>query len=320
MNIKSHVLLILFGSIFLTLCAQGNCLGRDNTRVVPTTLDPVYAAFPTHRIDDRIHVISIVGSGPGYEEIASALTKFFVERTDIKVVEPGNLQSVLAGKIIEYRTGVATSDAQLLSRMLQIDHLVLFDVESAPWADYRFGGRNYALINLKIIDTKNGEVLFQTSRNIGARMEDPRKYGYTQINQSDAPREWRAAAYTSLIHEMRYALGDVSLGWVLKPSTNVVSTVLVGSLADRAGIRKGDTIVGINDTSISSDLDIVPLFAKGKREQGDEIVVKIERDGKVLEQRIRYPVVPFLPRRKWENEMGKGVGESPDQESKTLNF
>ena len=140
-RLMKGLLLVSIGCV-LFLFQGSPALAR---REVPVTPDPVYAAFPAYRIDDRMQRISIIGSGTGSEELRSALTKFLTERTEIKVVEPGNLQSVLAGKVIEYHTGIAPSDAQVLSRMFQIDHLLLFDVEMAPYSAYRFGGRDYAL-------------------------------------------------------------------------------------------------------------------------------------------------------------------------------
>jgi hypothetical protein len=288
-------------------------------RVVPITPDPVYAAFPAYRIDGHMEKISIIGSGPGSEELQSGLTKLFMERTEIRVVEPGNLQSVLAGKVIEYHTGIAPADAQALSRMFQIDHLLLFDVEMAPYSAYRFGGRDYALISLKIVNTMDGEVLFQASRNIGMRIDDPRKYGYTGNNEMDVPG-LRYAAFASLAYELRYALGDVALGCSLGPGSNVVGQILVGSVGDRAGIQKGDAIVGINDTKISTEQDIVVLFNKKIIKQGDEITIKIEREGKVSERHVKFPIIPPRPGKKWDKEKGEGVEESPEEEPKTTNF
>ncbi len=171
-------------------------------REVPMKVDPLTASFPSHRIDDQMRRISIIGSGPDCDEMQSAFTKYFLERTEIKVVEPANLQSVLAGKIIEYHTGIAPSDAQALSRMFQIDHVLLFDVEMAPHSAYRFGGRFYAVINLKIVNTLNGEILFQASRNVGITYDDPRKYGYTQINELNFPEPIDGGAFNSLAHEL----------------------------------------------------------------------------------------------------------------------
>ncbi len=264
-------------------------------REVPGEMDPLTASFPSYRIDDQMRRISIIGSGPYCDEIESAVTKYFLERTKTKVVEPANLQSVLAGKIIQYHTGVAPADAQALSRMLQIDHLLLFDIETAPHGAYRFGGRYYALMNLKIVNTLNGEVLFQTSRNVGVTYDDPRKYGYTQINVSDS-RGLVRAAFFSLSHELGYVLGDVHMGLYFKRGTNVILDVLIGSGADKAGIQKGDVLVGVNDAKISTGEDLASSTSAVK--QGDEVVVKVERDRKVLERRVKFPVVPFPPQRK----------------------
>ena len=278
-------------------------------REVPMKVDPLIASFPSHRIDDQMRRISIIGSGPDCDEIQSVLTKSFLERTEIKVVEPANLQSVLAGKIIEYHTGIAPADAQALSRMFQIDHVLLFDVEMAPYSAYRFGGKYYALVSLKIVNTLNGEVLFQASRNVGITYDDPHKYGYTQINELDFP-EPRRGAFNTLAHELGYALGAVPMGWFFKPGTNVITDLLIGSVADKAGIQKGDALVGINDTTISSQQDVTALFNMKSIKQGDEVVVKVERGGKVLERRVKFPVIPFLPQKKWE----QGEKGAPDRE------
>ncbi len=288
-------------------------------REVPTTLDPVTTVLPSYRIDDQMRKISIVGSGSDSEELQSVLTKLFIEKTDIKVVEPGNLRSVLAGKVIEYRTGIDPADAQTFSRMFQIDHLLLFDVEVAPYSAYRFGGKNYALINLKIVNTTNGEVLFQTSRNVGVRYDDPRKYGYPQISELDTPG-LRYGAFLGLLYELRYALGDVSFGWQLKPGTDVVGTIVVGSAAERSGIQKGDTIVGINDTKISAEQDIFVFMSRNGIKQGDETVVRIERDGKTLEKRVRFSIIPSRPGKRLENEREPGVDGTSEERPKTRLF
>ena len=60
-------------------------------RDVPAKLDPATASFPSHRIDDQMRRISIIGNGPDSDEMESVLTKSFLERTEIKVVEPANL-------------------------------------------------------------------------------------------------------------------------------------------------------------------------------------------------------------------------------------
>ncbi len=296
---KARILVILLGVLCLASCAQtlpGNRFGgpASNARRVPATFEPVYASLPSYRIDNQLERISIIGSGPDYEQMQSGLTKLFTERTEIKVVEPANLQSVLAGKVIEYRTGISPSDAQLLSRMFQIDHLLLFDIEMAPYSAYKFGGRDYAVVNLKIVNTVDGEILFQASRNVGALIDDPRKYGYVVNNEQDAPR-LRYAAFASLAYELRYAINDVVIGWVLKPGTNVISEVLVGSVADNDGIQKDDAIVRVNGTKVSNESEMNAYIRANRMKQGDEVTFTIERQGKTLEKRVKYPVIPQRP-------------------------
>ncbi len=75
------------------------------------------------------------------------------------------------------------------------------------------------------------------------------------------------------------------MGWFFKPGTNVITDLLIGSVADKAGIQKGDVLVGINDTKISSQQDVAALFNMKSIKQGDEVVVKVERGGKVPERR-----------------------------------
>jgi hypothetical protein len=322
MSKKSYILLIILGLLLLTSCAQSvNGFGRPayNTRQVAVTMDPLYTSLPAYRIDNQMRRISIVGSGPDYERIQSALTKLFTERTEVKVIEPANLQSVLAGKIIEYQTGISPADAQLLSRMFQIDHVLLFDVEIAPYSAYKLGGKNYAVINLKIVNTVNGEILFQASHGAQATVDDPHKYGYGYVNETDLPGV-RNAALASLAYELRYALNDAMMGWVLNPGTNVVGDVLVGSVADKAGIQKGDAIVGINDTKISTDQDILALANRKALKQGEEATIKMERNGKMSKRRVVFPVIPVRPQTKWDKQTEEGTEESPGDKSKTLDF
>jgi hypothetical protein len=282
-------LVLVLALAFVCVVFDPEVFAKGDVRVV---YEPMVAHLPSCQIADRIQKISILGSGPGADQRESSLTKLFMDRTEIRVVEPANLRSAMTGKIIEYRTGIAPEDAQALSQLLQIDHLVLFDIETAPHSAYRFGGRFYARMSLKIVNTLSGEVVFQSSRNVGSAIDDPRKYGYAQASELDSSLLRNAIAF-SLDYELRYALGDTMLGWITKSGTNIVGALLVGCVADRAGIRPGDAIVGLNDTKISSGQDIASFFPKGRFKQGDEVLVKVERDGKIMECRVKFPVIPF---------------------------
>jgi hypothetical protein len=305
-TMKDLLIVVVTGVLLLF---QGSmAFARSDVKFFPDTF---LTGFPSCRIDDQMRKISIVGDGPGSGQILSILTRLFLTKTEIKVVDPANLRSALAGKVIEYRTGIDPGEAQALSQMLQIDHLIMFDIETAPHKVYRLGGRNYAVMSLKIVNTLNGEILFHGSRDFGVRFDDPRKYGYTHINEQDS-RDLVSVAFLSLLHELRYALGDVDLGMMFKPGTDpVVGQVFVGSVGERAGIKKDDTIVDINGLKVSNQQDIAGALHKIGIKQGDEITIKIERDGKPLDRRARFPVVPFRAMKKPERPAGE---ELPEEE------
>jgi len=98
--------------------------------------------------------------------------------------------------------------------MLQIDHILLFEDNVSPHRDYQYGGRAIVTINLKIVDTLNGEVIYQAADSVGVNLEDPRKYGYAGHNE--LPPAWidglRRGCLGSLKHELSYAMGGYSLG------------------------------------------------------------------------------------------------------------
>ena len=92
-TLKSLLLLVLACTPFLLPVSPVFA-----AQAVPTTLDTFHAVFPRYRIDNEMQRISIAGSGPGAAELESSLTKVFLERTDIKVVEPANVRSAMAGR------------------------------------------------------------------------------------------------------------------------------------------------------------------------------------------------------------------------------
>ena len=97
---------------FLITCATGQQGVRKD---VPYKYDKRQAKYPKYRIDDKIEKICVIGSGEGRNEATNSLTSFFMRETNVKVVEPGNLQAILGGKIIEYGTGLTHSESQALA-------------------------------------------------------------------------------------------------------------------------------------------------------------------------------------------------------------
>lgn len=91
----------------------------------------------------------------------------------------------------------------------------------------------------------------------------------------------------------RYHLG--SPGWFLRqesPGAPIVDMVLSGSPADRAGLLRGDRILGIDERADVGEIELRALIAASP---GREIALAIEREGRSL-------TVPITPR----DEDGKG--------------
>lgn len=189
--------------------------GRESVhKEVPIELDKILASYPTYRIDDKINKICIIGSGEGKNEIANYLTKRFMELFNVKVVETGNIQAILGGKIIEYGTGLSHSESQALSQMLQIDHILLFQKKISIHRDYQYGGRGSVTINLKILNTLNGEVLYQSAYSYGFNAKDPRDYGYSMGLElrTHLVNDLFSKCLLSLTRELSYAMGKYVVG------------------------------------------------------------------------------------------------------------
>ena len=68
--------------------------------------------------------------------------------------------------------------------------------------------------------------------------------------------------------------------------------IMKDSPAYRAGIRKGDTVVEVNDTSIQSLSDFNRVLTNLRIEQGNRVVVKVKRSGELLDLELEYPYIP----------------------------
>jgi hypothetical protein len=241
--LKISITLLVIGC--LISCATG----REGVRKqVPMESEKVFARYPTYRIDDKIQKICIIGSGEGKNEITNLLTDFFIKGTNLKVVEPGNLQAILGGKIIAYGTGLTHSESQALSQMLQIDHTLLFEEKISLHRDYQYGGRASVTINLKIVNTLNGEVIYQTNNSIGVNFKDPRNYGYRDIIElpTNQVNTLRMFCFIGLKHELSYAMGGCFMEMSFIRDENIVAIVVANSIPDKAGIKIKDKIVEVN--------------------------------------------------------------------------
>lgn len=266
--------------------------------------DSLYASYPNHRIDSSIHKICIIDNGKeGAHEIASMLRIVFMEviSPPIKILTPGTLKLFLNGKILDYEKGLTKAEAQAVSDLLQIDHILLFDEMRTPYEDYQFGGTFQVRIRLKIINASNSETIFQSGKTYGARYPDPRPnyHGWMPLSNTDI-NPLRAACMDMFEFELSYALGGVRAGWAvekdLEPSAPaVIGLTMKDSPAYRAGIRKGDTVVEVNGTSIQSFSDFNRVLSNSRIEQGDRVVVKVKRSGELLDLELEYPYIPGSP-------------------------
>ena len=295
--LKIVIIVLTIG--FLISCRTGREGGRLEE------YDKVFATYPKYRIDDKMQKICIIGSGEGRSETTNLLTNFFMRETSVKIVEPGNLQAILGGKIIEYGTGLTHSESQALSQMLQIDHILLFEEKVSPHRDYEYGGRATVTINLKIVDTLNGEVIYQTVHSIGVNYKDPRKYGFTGVMEMPTYRvnDLRNGCFQSLSHELSYAMGRYFMGMLIKQTDDpIVQNTVVNSISDRAGIKIGDKIVEVNGKKIKHFSDI----PREETKQGDDVKLKVEREAKILEFDLKIPLIPFkLQEKKKEKPIGQ---------------
>jgi len=289
---RTKILLNIIVTMFLVSCATA----MQSMYPEPEP-EKLFAIYPKYRIDNKLQKVCIIGDGPNKSEISLALTGLIKDESNIKIVESGNLQQLLGGKIIEYGTGLTTSESQAIAQMLQVDHLILFEEKIAPYRDYIYGGRVYNQINIKIVNTLSGEIIFQASNSFWFIRKDPRSYGYSHLNElsTSDTKLIMNINLTNIIFQLRYALGKTKIGITPDAKSNQLQVLdkMVDSPADRAGIQKGDKIIGINDVKINNNLEYGKYLEELKPKQGDILRFKIERGGKILELEVKLPVVPF---------------------------
>lgn len=304
-NVKIPVVIFLISFTLIISCAP---LQRMASTKPEPRWDTPYASYPRYRIHPPARKISILGSGEGKHDISGGLTKGIINYTSqpIKVIEPGNIEAVLKGRIIEYGTGLNRDEAQVISQMLQVDHIILFDAKTSPHQDYMYGGRFEARINLKMINTISGEIVFQTSKTLGANYPDPRPT-YTHWNPlpSSIIRKVRDACLFMTLFELRYALGEVSTGLLYSSfAPLIVGKLMINSPVDKVGIKEGDKVIEIEGIKISNYSDY-ENFWHTPAKQGESIKMKIEREGEILEKALNFPVIPSPPLQEIDKKIDK---------------
>lgn len=292
----SKKLRLLIGFVLLSLplvsCLNTSYQTALKRQQSKTKFDLVYGTYPAYRIDKLLGKICIVGSGEGKDEISAFLTQRIMEWSpNIVIIEPGNLEAVLGGSVIEYGTGLGKDEAQALSQLLQVDHVLFFDEKDTPHEEYIYGGRQETQIRLKIVNTRSGQIVFQTVKRWGAYFPDPRPtFSHITAQSNQIPRNF---CISMLDFELAYVLGHVYAGLRWEPGSMVVSKVLSDSPADISGIKEGDRILSIAGIKIRGGSHVKAVLRNSK--QGDTQKVGLERNGKHIEVEINYPVISEHP-------------------------
>ena len=186
----------------------------------------------------------------------------------------------------------------MLSTQPNVDALLLFEEELAPYKDYQFGGRFYIRIYIKIIDAGSGRTILKTIKSYGAQYPDPRPRfkGWAELSNSDI-NSFRSVCLDMFEFELSYALGEARAGWTvserrLLSDPIIMGPIMEGSPAQRAGIQEGDKIIALDHAPIKNFSDFHEFFEKERPRQGARLKVGLEREGKTRDSEIIYPLIP----------------------------
>jgi uncharacterized protein (TIGR03067 family) len=83
----------------------------------------------------------------------------------------------------------------------------------------------------------------------------------------------------------------ISLRQVAEPKEIVVDFAVTGSPAAKAGLKKGDVVLEIGGAGVTDLQGAVDAVRKAK--PGSELVVKVRRDGKDREIKVKVGLLPF---------------------------
>ena len=270
----------------------------DHVAVTQGTPDKVTIVhYPKYRIDNIVNRIMVIGAGPDESLINTWLAGNIQHYSDIKVIEPGNLSSILGGKIIEYNIGLTKEESQLISQMFQVDHVLIFKETVSPHTDYIVGGRAAVGINVKMINTITGEVIYQSAHSFGITYPDPRPYGYAYRNPLEGATRSHllGLCFELFLFDFTYALGSVNIGIFFNTQDLTISDVFPDSPAARAGIMIGDKILKVNDHPLTTPMGIYTYIIDTlKVKQGDTINLYILRDNKqYISAPVTFPTIPY---------------------------
>ena len=303
------IVILSFCFLFLTSCAETEHRMIQQSFDSQIRIDPLILTYPKYRIGHLIRKVTIIGFGENKETFTAFLTKYFIDYplSPIKVIESGNLEAILKGRIIEYSTGLTQEESRAISSMLQVDHIIFFNEKITPHQDYIYGGRCSTQISLKIIDTMSGEVIFQTIKEWGINFPDPRP-NFSYVSPEPSLRVSNTCMHM-IAGELMYAMGEVKIGFLPKEETsNTIGNIMINSPAYKAGIREGDKLIEVSGLNIASFLEYFNSKENRYPKQGDTLLMKIERDGNISEVEVKYPIIPKMPVETLKDEESKPVG------------
>ena len=274
-----------------------SCQSRIERAQSQIKYDTIHATYPKHRIDNLIKKICIIGTGEGVGHISSRLTELIMKSpSNIEVVEPGNLDAVIGGRILEYKAGLTRDEALALSQLVQVDHVLYFEAKTSPYADYKHGGSLSMRIALKIVNTRTGNITYQLTKIWSKTYPPANRFFWTRVPTVDLYH----ATSNLVAFEVSNAFGMARDGLLCKrdKSGAVIWTTLSGSPGEIAGIREGDKLVEFNGVRIRSFTDFKNFWKTTPVKQGETVKAKIERDGEILEVELKFPFIPFAPEKK----------------------
>jgi len=269
--IKSFSLVVFLLFIVIFSCTP---LTQKNDAIeIPKPIwdENISGSFPPFRIDLPISKISIFGSGYSPDDIKFLLTDIFhYTLLPIKVIEVGNIKSILNGKIIEYETGLTKEESQKIAQMLQVDHLLFFDEKITPHNEYLYGGRFDVVISLKIIRPIDGEIVFQTQSNFGAYLPERVQSHWEKVSR-EVIKYAELHCMQSIVFTLLYAFGDIHPGFILENNVSnvppIVKNVMLNSPAHNAGIRDGDRIIEVNGKKVENSFQYRKILREDRREK-----------------------------------------------------
>jgi len=162
--------------------------------------------------------------------------------------------------------------------------------------NYKYGGRLSVQIALKIVDTRNGNIIYQLTKVWAMTYPTADRFYWQPQPSADLYH-----VLSNLVtFELSNALGIAHTGLSFKRDTTdaVIYGAFSGSPGERAGIREGDKLVEFNAISIHSYADFNNAWKTTPIKQGETVKAKIERDGEVLEVEVKFPFIPFAPEKK----------------------